>query len=268
MSDLAKLFDTDTATRAAFDLSKLAFEQFAGLKLEDPMPEHELDAIQVRLCRWQNEKYGPNPDSHMALGMVEEGTECFMADENTEEALDGLGDVCVYASQLATNNRLAIAPILDLARVFTKRGDIRPLLGAGVLSQVVLKGSQKIRGLDQVERYRLRLVGAMAMVIAKAIDDVEILHPQTVPANAGKVLLVVAEEVLQRAAGHPSIPQQYPIMIDAVIGTETRVQSKEARDNSAMANLQQAAALLESTDERVKVEGIPGDATMSKTSEE
>jgi hypothetical protein len=241
MSDLAKLFDTDPATDAAYKLSRMAFEQFAACALSDPMPPHPIDAIQVSLARWQFEKYGPNPDSHMALGMIEEGTECFMEDENTGEALDGLGDVCVYAAQLATNNRLAIAPVLDLARVFTQRQDVKPLLGAGILAQVVLKGSQRIRGLDQVERYHRRLVGAMAAVIAKAIDDVEIFHPQTIPVKPDGVLLVVANEVLQRGEGHPSIPtgDAKPIARDELVR-----KSKAERDNEAMTNLQQAATLV------------------------
>lgn len=251
MSDLAKLFDTDPATEAAYKLARAAFEQFAGLTLADPMPPHPVDAIQVSLARWQFEKYGPNPDSHMALGMIEEGVETFMADEDTGECLDGLGDVCVYGAQLATNNRLAIAPILDLARVFTQRQDIKPLLGAGALAQVVLKGSQRIRGLDQVERYHRRLVGAMAMVIAKAIDDVEIFHPQTIPVQPGGVLVVVANEVLQRGEGHPSIPTGDAKPIARV---ELVRKTKAERDNEAMTAMQQATALVDE-EERSDVRG-------------
>lgn len=262
MSDLAKLFDSDAATRATYELSKLAFAQFADNNIGDPLPPLDCDAMQVRLARWQNTFYGPQPDAMMALGMIEEEIETFVADEDPALGLDGLGDVQVYASQLCTNNRLAIAPIIDLARLFTRRTDIRPILAVGVLAQVVLKGAQKIRGLDQRERYRLRLVGAIAMTIAKAIDDVEIMHPETIPVKASGVFCIVGEEVLQRAAGHPSIPQENPIVNVNVTIQHINVDSddpdrfalgmveaferqKRNTAEQAMSNLQQAAAMID-----------------------
>lgn len=207
MSQLGAIFDNDAATAAALKLARERFESWATNDVGDPLPPDPVDAIQIQLFRWQRERFGLYPDAFMALGVIEEMSETFLAGtpSKTGEALDGLGDVQVYAAQIATANRLAIGPIIDLARVFTTRTGLIPLTAPGVLAQVVLKHAQKIRGLDDHERYIKRLVGALALCIAKAIDDVEIMHD--VVAKPAEVLLVVAREVLERGAGHDAIPK-------------------------------------------------------------
>lgn len=207
MTQLAAIFDNDPLVAAALSLAREKFESWAGHNLGDPPPPDPVDAIQIELMRWQRSRFGDAPDAFMALGMIEEMTETFLANtaNQTNDALDGLGDVQVYAAQLATSNRLAVMPIIDLARVFTKKTGMIPMHGPGLLAQVVLKRAQKIRGLDDDERYRKRLVGSMALCIAKAIDDVEIMHDLKVKPEG--ILLVVAGEVLQRGAGHDAIPK-------------------------------------------------------------
>ena len=209
MAQLGRIFDQDSATIAACSLAREQYERIAAIGADDPLPDDIVNAMQVRLMRWQRDRFGGDQlDERMALGIIEEQIETFDAEEpdQTEDALDGLGDTMVYAGQLAIANRLALSPILDLARVFTRRGDIRLIRSPGVLAQVVLKGAQKIRGMADRDLYRLRLVGALAMCIGHAIDHVEILHPQTAPVLPGKVYEIVGGEVLQRAQGHDAIP--------------------------------------------------------------
>jgi hypothetical protein len=207
MTDLAAKFDSDKLIIQTAAIASSRFSTFAALGREDPMPSDAVDAMQVALCRWQVDKYGPQPDERMALGIIEEMTETFLAD-GTEDAIDGLGDVCVYSSQLATNNRLAIAPLIDLARVLGHRNGVRTIAASGLLSQVVLKGSQKIRGLDDQAKYRMRLAGAIGLCIARAIESVEEMWPEILPIKADRVFCIIGDEVLRRAAGHPSIPKR------------------------------------------------------------
>ncbi len=245
MTQMAQWCDNDPAVLAAVTMAREMFDRWCALAV--PPSESAIDLMQLELMKWQNVNFGPQPDAMMALGMIEEMGETFDANtpDKTEEALDGLGDVCVYASQLATNNRLAIGPILDLARAFTCRSGLIPLRAAPILAQVVLKGAQKIRGLADVGTYRTRLVGAMAMCIAKAIDDVEMLHDITV--SAGGVFVQVGGEVLQRGAGHPGIPQEVPIVpkrpdTDTYMDTiDAAATLKEQRKTDALARLETAA---------------------------
>lgn len=80
------------------------------------------------------------------------------------------------------------------------------LKATGMLAQVVLKGSQKIRGLDDEQRYRIRLVGALATCIARAAlaykvrDDVDIV-------DIKRVFIEVGTQVAKRGAGHDAIPK-------------------------------------------------------------
>lgn len=210
MSQMAAMFDEDPAVIAAHALARERFEAMATNDVSDPQPDDPIDAIQLALMRWQRAHFGDQSSERMALGIIEEMVETFAADtaNTTEGALDGLGDTCVFSSQLCTNNRLALGPVLDLARVFTMRQGAKLIMAHGVLAQVILKGAQKIRGLDDENRYRLRLVGAIAMCIAKAIDDVEIMHDLAVKPR--DVLLVVAREVLARGDGHDAIPKAPP----------------------------------------------------------
>lgn len=228
MSNLAEPFDDDPAVLAAHDSALATFATWC----DGVEPDDTVGAAQLGLMRWQRAKFGDQPDERMALGIIEELVETFDAGDHAEDAVDGLGDVCVYASQLATNNRLAIAPIIDLARTFTARRDIIALRASGVLAQVVLKGSQKIRGLDDRTRYRTRLVGAIAMCISKAMEDVEMIHVLDV--KVAGVFVTIANEVMKRGDGHPGIPQQVPAAV-----VTSRVTTAE-RQQKAMEAMQAA----------------------------
>lgn len=194
---------------------RLAREGFEAIAIYDgPADVGTTTGMQIALMRWQRDRFG-DQDAHdlkMALGVVEELGETFAAG-TAEEALDGLGDVCVYAGQLLISNRLAIEPVLDLARVFVAAGgDLVPMLAAGNLAHTVLKGSQKIRGMADPEVYRAKLVECVALCIAKAIDDCEIGHGLMV--RAAEVYHVVGLEVMQRKAGDAMIPATAPTRCD------------------------------------------------------
>lgn len=224
---------------ATFALARETFETFAftpASAMSEPgavghlLPDSTF-RTQALVAAWQTDRYGIVSDERQALGVIEELTETWMAagdQENRdsfEDSLDGLGDVCVYASQLATGNRLAIGPIIDLARVYTKPANIpggfTPMIGAGMLAQSVLKHGQKIRGMGNPDAYRRRLVRALAMCIAKAIDDIEMCHGTSV--DARKVFEIVAREVMERKAGHPSIPTA-EIDQQALLANITRIE--------------------------------------------
>jgi hypothetical protein len=206
----------DTAESAsAFDQSVSQFVDMCSVGDTSDAHIDETCATQTKLAAWQSENYGgPQSDERMALGIVEEMTEAWMSagdDELPEplaDALDGLGDVCVYAAQLATSNRLAIGPILDLARVYTSPGMVpgkaSPTIGPGMLAQAVLKHAQKIRGVDR-DVYQRRLVRSIAMCVARVVDDIEMTHAKRIKIR--DIFHVVAGEVMERKQGHPSIPK-------------------------------------------------------------
>jgi hypothetical protein len=258
MTQLAAIFDDDPSVIAAHKLARDAFEAMATNHPSDPQPTDPIDAIQLALMRWQRAKFGDQIDERMALGIIEEMAETFLSDAPplAEQALDGLGDVCVYAAQLCTSNRLALSPLLDLARMLTRRQNTAKLLPVayGVLAQTVLKGSQKIRGLDDVQRFRLRLIGSLALCIAKAIDDVEIMHD--VKVRAGEVLLVVAREVLARGAGHDAIPKAVKPETTMQLTAEQIEQHKADRQANALGKM---AGVLEGYDPDVDPPATPSD---------
>lgn len=246
MAQLAAIFDSDPAVLAAHALARQRFEEWAANGADDPPPPNATDALQIQLMRWERRMFGNVPSVMHALGVIEEMTETFLADmpNSAEGALDGLGDTCVYAAQLCTGNRLALGPVLDLARVFTSRSGLKLLTAPGVLAQVVLKGAQKIRGLDDENRFRTRLVGALAMCIAKAIDDVEVMHDVRV--RVAEVFGVVAGEVLARGAGHDGIPKSVKPEVTEVTVTAEEIEAhKKARDDKALSRMKDAIDILD-----------------------
>ena len=169
--------------------------------------EEPLDAtmtVQLRLRRWQVSHFGFNSDERLALGVIEELGETFNS-ETLDDACDGLGDVVVYVGQLAFNNQMTIGPILDLGRVF-QASQLEPLRAAGYLAHTVLKHVQAIRGLGPIEVYRSHLVACLGLAIAKATDDVELVHGTTV--NVREVYRLVGEHVLSRRGNMvPTAPE-------------------------------------------------------------
>ncbi len=226
MTQLAEAFDTDPDIKKLYDASKAMFAEFAAMG-DGELPENPIDAMQIKLARWQNSRFGgPQSDERMALGVIEEVTESETA-TTFDESLDALGDSTVFGAQLLTTNRLAIRPILawaqNLFETVLKHGhsDIsvdgeksaailtgfvaQLMKSQGMLAQVVLKGAQKVRGLDDQEKYRKRLVGALGTCIARCAMPGGI-HTNG-EMNIGSVFVTVGNAVCQREVGHDAIPK-------------------------------------------------------------
>lgn len=181
----------------AYERARAEFEEFAGLGHPD-LPRDPINAMQVRLCRWQHALFGFDSKTHdlvLAHGVVEEIGETIAADTR-DEALDGLGDVCVYAGQLLIANRMAISPVLELARTAEPTGP-------GRLCHVVGKRAQRTRGFDVDNLYRLELASQLAACIASAVDVIYQRFPRP---NATETYLAIGEQVLRRKRGDVMIP--------------------------------------------------------------
>jgi len=170
--------------------SNSIWETFADID-GDNVPNNDIDALQVKLCRWQRRNFGDvspvdKVDLHMSLGVIEELGETLSTPEifGDKGMLDGIGDVCVYSGQLLNGNRLAIRPVMDFADVLAADWDNAPnpeekpdgreggpagMLGR--LAHVVLKHDQKIRGFDKREVWQPSLVYALACIMGWAKLD-------------------------------------------------------------------------------------------------
>ncbi len=174
--------------------ARARFEEWAGLYAPH-LPPDPVDAMQVRLARWQVLNFGPQSDERFALGVLEECGELDEAyeDGNGEAAVDALGDVLVYAGQLAISNRLALGPLL----VPVGKAP-RLTVAAGRLAHVVLKRAQRIRrGAGSVEQYRADLAAAIARVADAALEIADRCRADGFLAPAD-VYLQIGEQVLDR----------------------------------------------------------------------
>lgn len=179
---------------APYEAARARFESWAGLDAPH-LPHDPVDAMQVRLCRWQVLNFGPQPDERFALGVLEECGELdeAFADDDPAAAVDALGDVLVYAGQLATSNRLALGPLL----VPVGKAP-RLTVAAGRLAHVVLKRAQRIRrGAGSVEQYRADLAAAISGVAAAALEVADLVHADGFLAPAD-VYLQIGGQVLAR----------------------------------------------------------------------
>lgn len=182
-----------------------AFEEWAGIGA-GALPPDPIDSMQVQLVRWQRDRFGhvSHGDPVIALGVIEELGETFDDDASAEDAVDGLGDVMVYGAQLCTANRLAVRPVIGLALQYLRGSLPSPISIAGRFAHVVGKHEQRTRGLDVPEAFRLCLVDALAMVIAKALEDCALGHDLTI--EPGGVFCVIGSEVIARKVGDTMIP--------------------------------------------------------------
>ncbi len=243
--------DFEGAVIAAHKLARDQFEAFAGMD-QDDLPDDETNAMQVRLMRWQVDLFGLQADATIALGVIEECGETFEA-ETADAALDGLGDTIVWSGQIAINNRMAIAPIIALAGVIVTRGPALPVLAVSRLAQCVVKRTQRVRGMDDDNAYRLRLASELAECIAYSWETVAICHTDQ-PVDAAAVYRIVGAEVLTRKRGDVMIPKAESVA-DLEMAAGGAIDAKAARKDQALANLVAANVAL---GEAEKIEG-PGD---------
>lgn len=158
-------------TTVKFNLARSRFDAWAGIDAPD-LPPHPIDAIQVRLARWQAVNFEPPSNTELACGCTEECGELVNATTD-DELRDALGDICIYAAQLCTLNRLAIGPLMS-GEVY--RHDLGPpaglLAAAGDLSHDALKRAQRIRrsGTAGAEEYRMMIAHRIERLCASAWD--------------------------------------------------------------------------------------------------
>lgn len=140
-----------------YHAARASFELFAGLDAPH-LPSDSDDALQVRLARWHVSQFGAPRAEHLALGISEEAGEWWSSGNLAEED-DAVGDVMVFACQLATLHRLSFADCnLKLPLQRSHSTLVAPLgrgVAVGLISHVVLKSAHGIRGLADHELARV-----------------------------------------------------------------------------------------------------------------
>ncbi len=177
-----------------YTTARATFEAWAALDAPH-LPADPVDAMQVRLLRWeQAQPFWRASTLPVALGCGEECGELADAERHAE-MVDAVGDVAIYACQVATRHRLAFGAILDAASdsdVGHLDDEWRELMSAlGRVHHLILKREQRIRiGAESDEVFG----GALANAIARLIGAVTDAHG----IDARDAFLEVAERVLAR----------------------------------------------------------------------
>lgn len=183
------------------------FESWAAIDAPH-LPVVAVDAMQVRLARWQTANFGAPRDVEIALGAVEELGETYDATDRAN-IVDGIGDVVVYLGQLFTSNRLAIGPALVAANEAhlemlvgdRETGKAKAVAAAGYLAHVVLKRAQRIRGMADDDEFRRALFRAAVDLVVAATDWLAVVYGADSVFDQGGapgIYLAVGETVLAR----------------------------------------------------------------------
>lgn len=179
------------------------FELIAGHRPTEPLPEDPLLALQIKLYRWQVDRFGLVNDLQMVLGMIEECALELTESELTSDigAKDAVADTLIYGSQLFNNNRMVISVAVRHAIdtwQYASGSERTRLKCVGQLARIALKGNQKIRNLGVKEVYRSALYTASVDLFAHMAVRVQSLE---------ETMIHVAETViLPRDKGHEAIP--------------------------------------------------------------
>lgn len=181
-----------SSTLAAYRDARLRFETFAALDAPH-VPSDPWDVPQVLLARWQVRNFGAPNGEHLALGVCEEMGELAAA-ESPDDIDDAVGDVCVYACQLATLHRLAWSEIcVDWMAVggVSMRISQEAGVAQGLLAHVALKSAQGIRGLNEPEATRFAVFMALTGVT-------DVLRQIDLDGDVWSTFKAVAETVMAR----------------------------------------------------------------------
>ena len=154
--------------------ARTRFESFAAVHADRPAPEgiDPIDWLQVRLAAWEaRQPFHVASALPVGAGCSEEAGELADA-ESPDEIEDAIGDICIYAGQVATRNRLAMSALFDYADELPPicLDPWRELCAAqGKVAHLALKREQRIRaGALPAEEYRERLALALAGLIGAA----------------------------------------------------------------------------------------------------
>lgn len=163
---------------AKFGQAREAFNAFVSMDAPD-LPPATTDALQVQLLRWQTAMFGIPKPCEIACGIAEELGERTLADATAapyEDIEDAVGDVMIYATQLASARRLTIADCIAAGHPETglqffrfpntiMRGEQLLRIACGYLSHVQLKAEQNIRGMQDAEVARFGTFLGLAMLM-------------------------------------------------------------------------------------------------------
>lgn len=185
-----------------YEQSRTRFERFAALDGRR-LPVDAVDAAQVQAARWQSASFPLSSctDEVIAHGVVEELGEMEEAAAGSAAERDAVGDICVYAAQLLTANRMAVRCAIEAADALCGSDHVEPpslAAAASRLSRAVGKRAQRTRGMADTEEWRRALFAALVGVLATA-------HRFT-GVDLASAFVEVTAEVIQRSIGHPAIP--------------------------------------------------------------
>jgi NTP pyrophosphatase (non-canonical NTP hydrolase) len=179
-----------------YELSRAKFSEYAGMDAPY-LPGGELSALQVSLDRWEKKNFGIQPPMVYALGIAEEVGEFFEEVGRGDEdgVRDAVGDVLIYATQLATAHRLDFGTLLEHQwthgepALHGSRFDRELMQDVGNLCHVMLKAAQGIRGYNDPDAIRVAICeGICALVrslsLASPVHGVRSMYVET----SGRVL--------------------------------------------------------------------------------
>lgn len=149
-----------------FEQCRAEFNRWAAL-VGNPREEKDICDVscrQIEMLRWERHNFGLQSPITGLMGILEEFGELAAAD-NAAESYDAVGDILVFASNMFSKYRLAIAPMLEQLqssgftgppclkysdRNYGDKIEVR----VGWANHVMLKSQQKIRGYEEPETVR------------------------------------------------------------------------------------------------------------------
>jgi len=168
-----------------------------------------LETVQQEAAAWSRKNFPGQAPHHPLLGMVEEAGELWDA-ASSEDQLDALADVMIFAINLCTQLEINVAEVWAAREVFTAIGSrwhSQALSSAiGRIAHCYLKREQGIRG-SQAEHLR-GLREAMSRVFAVLEARAQTLGGDLVP-----VVFRIWREVVQPRSWSPEIESQLTLSV-------------------------------------------------------
>ncbi len=155
---------TDLYRRASDRFERVIATAHASSLLDHLDP---LDRLQILLSFWEaRQPFWSAAVLPVALGVGEECGELASANGH-DDVVDAIGDIAIYACQVATRERLAMSVLIEAAdRIWPRRGLLSTL---GRFNPLVLERPRKIRvGALPDAEYRALLADALAELMAAA----------------------------------------------------------------------------------------------------
>jgi len=129
--------------------------------------------------------------------------------EDSERAVEALGMLLVHISIIASAERLALPPIIELAGLFSLRSDVQPLHATGALALVVMSTRSPFVMPPPKDAYQLALVQALALSIARGLDDCVLGHELVI--DLPELYLKIGSEVIAGTMPRREMPAELVI---------------------------------------------------------